>query len=423
MSRYVMNLGEAAEFDAQDEFEIFEILKRSLRIDATSEAESLRELQERARSWMGRDFGVTSIRSVVQNMLDENLIANISSPSENYNSNVMSEWCTTAFNCSSNLGLISSRDFGAIQKVAAKIRDIANQSDNTTILIALECYFDPIKFEGYDFADRFEHLPGAHVPALGLLKFIHEILDSKCELSPSFGLCQAIFYTQFPPILYQFANFWEFTLGLEMKEEFFRAGLVLFADFLISNANVRPDVYTDFAPATRIPEHANLYFAYGSNLNMQQMSSRCPSAKFVGLSSLKNFEYYIDDRGVASLRPKVGATTNGILWDIREPDDWQKLDDCEGVRYNTYRRHYVQDEDLAGDQRCAVYISTTATSGKPRAGYQEKIVNAVYDLKTHLVNEYDSMNGEYFIERGGDWTRFEHEMDRWANDMKKWLGA
>ena len=50
-------------------------------------------------------------------------------------------------------------------------------------------------------------------------------------------------------------------------------------------------------------------------------------------------------------------------------------------------------------------------------------MNAVYDLKTHLVNEYDSMNGEYFIERGGDWTRFEHEMDRWANDMKKWLGA
>ena len=73
MSRYVMNLGEAVEFDAQDEFEIFEILKRSLRIDAKSEAESLRELQERARSWMGRDFGVTSIRSVVQNMSDQNL--------------------------------------------------------------------------------------------------------------------------------------------------------------------------------------------------------------------------------------------------------------------------------------------------------------------------------------------------------------
>ena len=423
MSRYVMNWGGAVEFDAQDEFEIFEIIKRSLHINATTEAESLKELRERARSWMGRDYGVTSTRSVVQNMLDEHLIANISSPSGRYNSNVISEWCKSAFNSCVDPKLISNREFEAIQKVAAEIRDIANQPDYKTVSAALECYFDPIKFDGYDFADRFEHLPGAHVPALGLLKFIHDILDSKCELSPSFGLCQAIFYTQFPPILYQFANFWEFTLGLEMKEEFFSAGLVLFADFLSSNSNVRPDLYTDFAPVTRIPEYANLYFAYGSNMDMQQMKTRCPSAKFVGLSNIKNFDYYIDDRGVASLRPKVGATAYGILWDIRDPDDWQKLDYYEGVRHDYYRRHYIQDEDLAGDQRCAVYISTTGTDGKPRLGYQEKIVNAVYDLKTHLVNKYDSMEGEYFVEQGGDWMLFQQEMDRWVNEMKKWMRA
>jgi hypothetical protein len=218
MSRYVMNLGGAVEFDAHDEFEIFETIKRSLRINATNDAESLRELRERARSWMGRDYRLTSLRSVVQNMLDKNLITNISSPSERYNSNVMSEWCKTAFNSCFDPRLISNSEFEAIQKVAIEIRDIANQPDNKTVSAALECYFDPIKFEGYDFADRFEHLPGAHVPALGLLKFIQDILDSKYELSPSFGLCQAIFYTQFPPIFYQFANFWEFTLGLEMKE-------------------------------------------------------------------------------------------------------------------------------------------------------------------------------------------------------------
>src|SRR6056300_2068692 len=184
MSRYVMNLGGAVEFDAQDEFEIFEIIKRSLHINATTEAESLKKLRECARSCMGRDYGVTSIRSVVQNMLDENLIANISSPSGLYNSNVISEWCKTAFNSCFDPRLISNSEFEAIQKVAIEIRDIANQPDNKTVSAALECYFDPIKFEGYHFADRFEHLPGAHVPALGLLKFIHEILDSKCELSP-----------------------------------------------------------------------------------------------------------------------------------------------------------------------------------------------------------------------------------------------
>ena len=423
MSRYVMDWGGAVEFNAQDEFEIFEIVKRSLRIDAKTEEENLKELQERARHWMGRDYGVTSIRSVVQNMLDENLIANISSPSESYNSNLISDWCTTAFNCSVDTGMNSKRGFEAIQKVASEFRKIASKPDDKTVTYALGCYFDPVKFEGYDFADRFKYLPGAHLPALGLLNFIYQFLENKCKQSPSFGLCQAIFYTQFPPILHQFANFWEFTLGLEMKKEFFSAGLVLFADFLSSNSNVRPDLYTEYAPVTRIPEHANLYFAYGSNMDMQQMKTRCPSAKFVGLSNMKNFDYYIDDRGVASLRPKVGATAFGILWDIRDPDDWRRLDFYEGVRHDYYRRHYIQDEDLAGDQRCAVYISTTGTVGKPRVGYQEKIVNAVYDLKNHLVNEYDSMKGENFVERGGDWTRFDHEMDRWANDMKKWLGA
>lgn len=423
MSRYVMNWGGEVEFNAHDEFEIFEIIKRSLRINATNEEESLSEFQEHARSWMGRDYGVTSIRSVVQNMLNQNLIANISCPSSCNNSQLISDWCKTAFDSAVDTGLISSRQFKAIQKVAAEIREIANQPDEQTVTDALACYFDPIKFEGYDFADRFEYLPGAHLPVLGLLNFIHEFLKSKCELQSDFSCCHAIFYTQFPPVLHKFANFWEFTLGLEMQKEFFSAGLLLFADFLSFNSNVRPDLYTDYAPVTRIPEHANLYFAYGSNMDMQQMKTRCPSAKFVGLSNIKNFDYYIDARGVASLRPKVGATAYGILWDIRDPDDWQKLDYYEGVHHDNYRRHYIQDEDLAGDQRCAVYISTTASVGEPRHNYQEKIVRSVYELKDHLLNEYDIMKGNSLVEQAGCWSAFEQEMNYWTSEMKDWLRA
>jgi hypothetical protein len=174
---------------------------------------------------------------------------------------------------------------------------------------------------------------------------------------------------------------------------------------------------------TRIPEHANLYFAYGSNMDMQQMKTRCPSAKFVGLSNIKNFDYYIDARGVASLRPKVGATAYGILWDIRDPDDWQKLDYYEGVHHDNYRRHYIQDEDLAGDQRCAVYISTTASVGEPRHNYQEKIVRSVYKLKDHLLNEYDIMKGNSLVEQAGCWSAFEQEMNYWTSEMKDWLRA
>ena len=87
-----------------------------------------------------------------------------------------------------------------------------------------------------------------------------------------------------------------------MDKEFFQAGLNLFADFLQFNPSICHDLYSQYAPVTRISDHANLYFAYGSNMDMQQMRSRCPSARFIGLSNIKNFEYYIDKRGVASLR-------------------------------------------------------------------------------------------------------------------------
>ena len=76
---------------------------------------------------------------------------------------------------------------------------------------------------------------------------------------------------------------------------------------------------------------------------------------------------------------------------------------------------------MAGDQNCAVYISTTSEVGKPRVGYQEKIVNAVIGLKSHLIKEYNNMSGESFVEWGGDWRGFEQAMDLWESEMKNWL--
>ena len=421
MARYILNIGEVVEFEAANEFEIFEIIKRRLHINSLDKKETLRDLRNRVISWMTLDIGAQSIRSAIQRMLDQNLIANISSPSSSYNSNVISGWCKTAFSSPVDTGQISRRQFAAIQQVVADIREIANRADTKDVSDALECFFDENRFAGYHFAERYEYRSGTPLPALGLLNYINEFLMKKCEVSSDYVCCHEIFYTQFTTILHKFANFWELTLGLEMKDEFFREGLLLFADFLTYNSNVHHELYTDYSLKTRIPKQANLYFAYGSNMDMLQMRSRCPSAKFVGLSNIKNFEYYIDARGVASLKPKFGATTKGILWDIRDPNDWQNLDYYEGVRHDYYRRHYIQDEDLGADHRCAVYISTTSRVGKPRSNYQEKIVNAVIDLKNQLMKEYDSINNENFSEHGGDWRKFNQSMELWENEMRDWL--
>jgi hypothetical protein len=70
-----------------------------------------------------------------------------------------------------------------------------------------------------------------------------------------------------------------------------------------------------------------LYVAYGSNLDIDRMKQRCPSAKVVTTGHLENtaldFRYYAD----------IVATDNGdicpvAVYDIAE-EDWKKLDDAE----------------------------------------------------------------------------------------------
>ncbi len=54
-----------------------------------------------------------------------------------------------------------------------------------------------------------------------------------------------------------------------------------------------------------------LYFAYGSNINLDQMEYRCPDAKVVGPVMLDNYELLF--RGCATIAPKDGSTVHGLF--------------------------------------------------------------------------------------------------------------
>ena len=67
-----------------------------------------------------------------------------------------------------------------------------------------------------------------------------------------------------------------------------------------------------------------LYIAYGSNLNLPQMAHRCPSAKVVGASEIKN--YALVFRGgrngaVATIEPCEGSSVPVLLWKITPKDE------------------------------------------------------------------------------------------------------
>lgn len=81
----------------------------------------------------------------------------------------------------------------------------------------------------------------------------------------------------------------------------------------------------------------NLYFAYGSNLDLEQMAQRCPDAEIVGPVRLENYELRFRGSGFATVAPKKGSTVHGLVWKIT-PNCEQSLD-----RYEGYPRHYIKE--------------------------------------------------------------------------------
>ena len=75
-------------------------------------------------------------------------------------------------------------------------------------------------------------------------------------------------------------------------------------------------------------EYKRLYLAYGSNINLEQMAYRCPTAKVIGAAMLPNQE--LNFRRVATIDPKEGAEVPVLVWEIGQQDEIN-LDYYEGA--------------------------------------------------------------------------------------------
>jgi gamma-glutamylcyclotransferase (GGCT)/AIG2-like uncharacterized protein YtfP len=68
------------------------------------------------------------------------------------------------------------------------------------------------------------------------------------------------------------------------------------------------------------------YFAYGSNMNWEQMQRRCPSARFVCVARLRDYRFAIARHsrlrncGTANIFAEKGSDVWGIVYDVSEPD-------------------------------------------------------------------------------------------------------
>ena len=79
------------------------------------------------------------------------------------------------------------------------------------------------------------------------------------------------------------------------------------------------------------------YFAYGSNINLEQMEHRCPDAQLVGPVTLQNYELQFRGHGFATVAPKESGVVHGLMWKL-PPTSEQTLD-----RYEGYPCHYIKE--------------------------------------------------------------------------------
>ncbi|MHA3019520.1 poly-gamma-glutamate hydrolase family protein [Mycobacterium sp. BMJ-28] len=118
---------------------------------------------------------------------------------------------------------------------------------------------------------------------------------------------------------------------------------------------------------------SHIYFAYGSNLCVDQMARRCPDATDPRPATLADHDWLINERGVATVEPLDGALVHGVLWQV-SGRDLNTLDSAEGVPVR-YRRDRLVVHTADGPRDAWVYIDPRVEPGPPRPGYLDRIVN------------------------------------------------
>lgn len=124
-----------------------------------------------------------------------------------------------------------------------------------------------------------------------------------------------------------------------------------------------------------------IYAAYGSNLNVAQMSVRCPDARIYRRAELKDHELVFrghPDCAVATIEPREGSSVPILLWKISQRDE-RALDLYEG--WPTFYGKETMAFQADGQKLSAmVYVMTPGRApGLPSRQYLDTIRDGYQD--------------------------------------------
>ena len=140
-----------------------------------------------------------------------------------------------------------------------------------------------------------------------------------------------------------------------------------------------------------------LYLAYGSNLNLEQMAHRCPTAKVVGKAEINNMQLLFRgpyESAVATIEPRKGSAVPILVWEIT-PEDEAALDRYEGFPFLYRKENFKVSLDGKKVSGMAYVMNEGRPLGTPSCHYYsiiyEGYMSAGFDTEILKKAVADSM--------------------------------
>lgn len=150
-----------------------------------------------------------------------------------------------------------------------------------------------------------------------------------------------------------------------------------------------------------------LYIAYGSNLNVRQMETRCPNAKILGTAKLKGWELLFKGSKSGSyltIEKKENVIVPVVIWEVDKTDE-KALDRYEGYPAFYYKKDIkLQYKGIRTGKRrtinaFAYIMHEDRPIGVPSIYYMKTCYDTFYFDKQILLNAYHKSKELYENDR------------------------
>jgi hypothetical protein len=118
-----------------------------------------------------------------------------------------------------------------------------------------------------------------------------------------------------------------------------------------------------------------LYFAYGSNMDVNAMARRCPRSKALGLARLERHRLAVMREGWLTAVRNSSSAVHGVLWDLAL-SDIAALDRHESLSQGLYVKLTQAVIADRGPKRAIVYFGANAGPGVLRPAYIAEVLVA-----------------------------------------------